>query len=154
MKHKFTIAIPVYNRPEYLRQAIRSCLAQTVPDFEIVVSDDCSPDDLGSVVSSFGDSRISYHRSMERLGAARNHQLSVSLSQGEYVVNLHSDDLLLPTYLESAHYKQQTWLLGIRCAGSTAFTLRPQRMRPDAPGHVSQASAIFTEIPIRLLIGE
>jgi len=129
MKHKFTIAIPVYNRPEYLRQAIRSCLAQTVPDFEIVVSDDCSPDDLGSVVSSFGDSRISYHRSMERLGAARNHQLSVSLSQGEYVVNLHSDDLLLPTYLEvagqaldkcgeaAAVYSAMTYLVGSKITG-------------------------------------
>ena len=102
MNPKFSIAIPVYNRPEYLRQAIRSALGQTASDFEIVVSDDCSTDDLRLVVNSFGDARISYHRSARNLGAAKNHQLSVSLSRGEYVVALNSDDLLLPSSLEAA----------------------------------------------------
>jgi glycosyltransferase involved in cell wall biosynthesis len=124
MNPKFSIAIPVYNRPDYLRQAIRSALGQTTSDFEIIVSDDCSTDDLSSVVSSFGDPRISYYRSTGNLGAARNHQLSVSLSRGEYIVNLHSDDLLLPTYLEvagraldecgeaAAVYSAMTYLVG------------------------------------------
>jgi glycosyltransferase involved in cell wall biosynthesis len=102
MKPKFTIAIPAYNLPEYLRQAIRSCLAQTVYDFEIVVSDDCSAENLDLVAKSFGDSRIKYYRNSGRLGATKNFQRSVNLSQGEYVVNLNSDDLLLPTYLEVA----------------------------------------------------
>ena len=102
MKPKFTIAIPAYNLPEYLRQAIRSCLAQTVPDFEIVVSDDCSAEDLSLIAKSFGDSRIKYYRNAERLGATRNFRHSVYLSQSEYVVNLNSDDLLLPNYLEVA----------------------------------------------------
>jgi glycosyltransferase involved in cell wall biosynthesis len=102
MKPKFTIAIPAYNLPEYLRQAIRSCLAQTAYDFEIVVSDDCSAEDLGLVAKSFGDSRIKYYRNAGRLGATKNFQRSAYLSRGEYVVNLNSDDLLLPTYLEVA----------------------------------------------------
>lgn len=101
-KPKFSIAIPAYNRPEFLAQAIRSALAQTVDDFEVIVSDDCSTEDLESVVLSFHDSRLQYHRSKARLGAARNHQTSVDLSSGDYVVNLHSDDLLLPNYLEAA----------------------------------------------------
>jgi glycosyltransferase involved in cell wall biosynthesis len=102
MKPKFSIAIPAYNRPAYLSQAIASVLAQTIDDFEVIVSDDCSTDDLAMVVASFRDSRIKYHRSATRQGAARNHQLSVELSRGDYVVNLHSDDLLLPSYLEIA----------------------------------------------------
>jgi glycosyltransferase involved in cell wall biosynthesis len=102
MTPRFTIAIPAYNHPEYLKQAILSCLKQTVSDFEIVVSDDCSAEDLSVVVSSFGDPRIKYYRNTERLGATRNFQRSVYLSQGEYVVNLNGDDLLLPTYLEVA----------------------------------------------------
>jgi glycosyltransferase involved in cell wall biosynthesis len=99
---KFSIAIPAYNRPAYLSEAVASALAQTIDDFEVIVSDDCSTDDLASVVASFNDSRIKYHRSPDRLGAARNHQVSVDLSRGNYIVNLHSDDLLLPTYLEVA----------------------------------------------------
>src|SRR5579864_8942267 len=102
MKPKFSIAIPAYNRSEYLGQAIRSALAQTTQDFEVIVSDDCSTEDLESVVASFHDSRLKYHRSKIRLGAARNHQTSVDLSCGDYIVNLHSDDLLLPNYLEVA----------------------------------------------------
>lgn len=102
MKPKFTIAIPAYNHPEYLRQAIRSCVEQTFSDFEVIISDDCSGEDLASVVKSFDDSRVKYLRNRERLGATKNFQHSVSLSQTEYVVNLNADDLLLPDYLEAA----------------------------------------------------
>ena len=102
MNPQFSIAIPVYNRRDFLRQAIISALMQTVRDSEIIVSDDCSTEDLETVVASFDDPRIKYHRSPSRLGAAQNHQVSVNLCRGEYVVNLHSDDLLLPNYLEMA----------------------------------------------------
>ena len=102
MRSRFTIAIPAYNHPEYLKQAIVSCLKQTVSDYEIVVSDDCSAEDLSVIASSFDDPRIKYYRNTERLGATRNFQHSVYLSQGQYVVNLNGDDLLLPNYLEVA----------------------------------------------------
>lgn len=102
MNPKFSIVIPVYNRRDYLAQAIRSCLGQTTSDFEVLVSDDCSTDDLRALVDGFGDSRIRYLRSSSRLGAAKNHQHAVSLSRGSYVIALHSDDLLLPNCLESA----------------------------------------------------
>jgi glycosyltransferase involved in cell wall biosynthesis len=99
---KYSIVIPAHNRREYLKQAISSCLKQTVPEFEIIVSDDCSADDLRSVTESFNDVRVQYHRSERRLGAARNHERAVSLSSGVYVIALHSDDLLLPECLEMA----------------------------------------------------
>ncbi len=102
MTPKFSIAIPVYNRSEYLRQAIASCLAQTVSDFEVTVSDDCSSEDLRAVVQSFGDPRVVHHRAESRLGACANHQRAVSLSRGAYVINLHSDDMMLPNCVEVA----------------------------------------------------
>ena len=102
MTPKFSIVIPVYNRREYLRQAIASCLKQTAREFEIIVSDDCSSEDLRVVTESFGDSRVKYYRSESRLGAARNHQHAVSLSSGVYAIAFHSDDLLLPECLEKA----------------------------------------------------
>jgi glycosyltransferase involved in cell wall biosynthesis len=128
---KFSIAIPVYNRAEYLRQTIASCLAQTVSNFEVIVSDDCSTEDLRAVVRSFGDARIFYHRSESRLGATVNHQTAVSLSKGRYVINLHSDDMLLPNCLEiaggeldyrseaAAVYFACTYLQGDRVSGSS-----------------------------------
>lgn len=100
MAPKFSIAIPAYNRGEYLGPAIASCLVQTVTDLEVVVSDDCSIDDLESVALSFNDPRVRYSRSDVRLGAAKNHVRAVGLSAGSYIVNLHSDDMLLPDYLK------------------------------------------------------
>jgi len=102
MTLKYSIAIPVYNRSDYLNRAIASCLAQTINDFEVIVSDDCSSEDLLAVVRSFHDPRIIYSRAERRLGACANHQRAVSLSKGSYVINLHSDDMLLENCLEVA----------------------------------------------------
>jgi glycosyltransferase involved in cell wall biosynthesis len=129
MKPKFSIVIPVHNRRDYLAQALASCMRQTVSDFEVVVSDDGSTDDLRSVADSFSDRRIRYVRSDERLGAAKNHQRAASLAAGEYVLTLHSDDFLLPHCLEtagealdscpaaSAVYYSMTYLLGSKIEG-------------------------------------
>lgn len=102
MTPKFSVAIPVFNRADYLRQAIASCLRQTVESLEVVVSDDCSSDDLAAVAAGFADGRVRHHRSGVRLGAAANHQRAVSLARGEYVITLNSDDMLLPDCLEVA----------------------------------------------------
>jgi len=99
---KFSVAIPVYNRSAYLRQVIASCLAQTTDDFEVVLSDDCSSEDLRAVAEPFRDPRIAYHRNEARLGATANHQRAVHLSTGTYVIALNSDDILLPNCLEVA----------------------------------------------------
>ena len=99
---KFSIAIPAYNRGDYLRQTLKSCLAQTVQDFEVVISDNCSTENLQAIAESLHDPRIRYFRSDVPLVVAKNHERAVSLTVCEYVVCLHSDDLLLPNYLEEA----------------------------------------------------
>jgi glycosyltransferase involved in cell wall biosynthesis len=53
-----TIGIPTYNRPDWLRQAIRSALVQTVEDFRVLVSDNASDEETRMVVESFDDERI------------------------------------------------------------------------------------------------
>lgn len=55
---KFSIAIPAYKR-RFLKEAIESCLAQTYGEFELVIVDDASPEDIGSVVKSFDDAAFS-----------------------------------------------------------------------------------------------
>jgi glycosyltransferase involved in cell wall biosynthesis len=100
MEPKYSITIPAYNRPEYLEQAILWALGQTVSDFEIVVSDDCSTEDIAAMVRAFDDSRVRYYRSSERLGATKNHQRAVHLAKGQYVIALNSDDLMLPQCLQ------------------------------------------------------
>ena len=101
--------IPVYNRRAFLTQAINSSLCQTASNVEIVVSDDCSSEDLRSSVEAFRDARIRYYRNGVQLGAARNHQQAVSLAQGLFVIALNSDDLVLPNCLEVAGQALKKW---------------------------------------------
>jgi glycosyltransferase involved in cell wall biosynthesis len=94
------VVIPTYRRPELLAAAIRSVLAQTYQDFEIVVVDDNSGDDTEQVVRSFGDARIRYvaHDRNRRCGAAKN--TGVRSSTSELVAFLDDDDEWLPRKLE------------------------------------------------------
>jgi GT2 family glycosyltransferase len=96
----FTIAMPAYNSSQTIGAAIRSVLAQTRSDFELVVVDDGSSDDTTAQVARFEDERVRLVRQENSgPGAARN--LAIIAGRGRYVSMLDSDDLWLPTYLES-----------------------------------------------------
>ena len=102
MAPKFSVVIPVYNRRDLLLKAVESSLRQTASSYEVVVSDDCSSEDLRAVVASFQEPRIRYYRNEIRIGASGNHQQAVSRATGSYILALNSDDLLLPECLEIA----------------------------------------------------
>lgn len=99
----FSVCIPTYNKSPLLREAIGSVLAQDFKDFELVVVDDCSPDDTGAVVASFDDPRIRYVRNEVNLGLAGNLQRCADLSQSELLYLLCQDDILLEGALRKAH---------------------------------------------------
>lgn len=85
----------------YLHDAIASIVAQTETEWELVVVDDCSPEDLKSIVDSFGDDRIRYERNRENIGgrnlvAQWNH--CIGFARGTYVVMAADDDLYAPGF--------------------------------------------------------
>ena len=91
---RVTIGIPTYNRAASLLPAtIQSALAQTYPNLEIVVSDNCSTDDTETVVRRFG-SRVQYVRQSENLGLNGNLNACIDRASGDYVLLLHDDDLI------------------------------------------------------------
>lgn len=99
---KFSITIPAYKQ-KYLYEAIESCLAQTFKDFELIIVDDASPEDLKSVVDRFQDSRIRYYRNDKNCGALNvvdNWNICLSYAKGDYVICMGDDDRLLPNSLE------------------------------------------------------
>lgn len=100
-KPLFSVIIPTYNRSHSLPAAIRSVQEQGIQDFEIIVVDDGSKDDIQMVLESLGDSRIRYVR-QENSGANAARNRGISLAQGKYVALLDSDDRFLPHHLESA----------------------------------------------------
>lgn len=90
-----SIGIPTYNRANsYLRYALRSAVNQTYKDIEIIVSDNCSPDNTESVVKEFDDTRIRYYKQKENIGPVNNRNFCIEQSRGDYFVMLLDDDLI------------------------------------------------------------
>ncbi len=94
-----TIAITVYDRREFLLQAIRSALDQTIP-VRVMVVEDCGPDEKLQewIKSEFGN-RIEYYRNPLRRGLFDNWNACVELCQTEWLSILHDDDFLAPDFV-------------------------------------------------------
>jgi glycosyltransferase involved in cell wall biosynthesis len=95
-----SVVVPVYNRARTLARALSSILAQTFPDFELIVVDDGSTDDSAGVAEGFGDSRIRVLRHPENRGVAAARNTGIGAARGNYVAFLDSDDEWLPEKLK------------------------------------------------------
>ena len=97
---KVSVIIPVFNRPQSVRRAIESVLAQTCQDFEIIVVDDASTDATATVVAAFTDPRIRLIRHERNRGGSAARNTGIQASSAPYVAFLDSDDEWLPNKLE------------------------------------------------------
>ena len=96
---RVSIIIPFHDVADYLAEAIRSTLAQTYQDFELLLVDDGSKDGSLEVCRSFLDQRIRVFSQQHRgLAAARN--VGIRNSTGELIAFLDGDDSWLPEKLE------------------------------------------------------
>jgi len=94
-----SITTPTFNRPDYLKQAITSALNQTYQNFEIIVSDNASPESAQELVASFKDPRIRFHRYEKAVSMLENHMGGFKMARGKYVASLHDDDIWEQDYL-------------------------------------------------------
>jgi len=92
--------MPAYNAEHVLCAALRSVLAQTHQNLEIIVVDDASTDGTAEVACSFRDQRLRYLRNATNLGGYQTMNKAVSLSTGDWVAIYHSDDVYSPTIVE------------------------------------------------------
>ena len=90
----FSIIIPTFNRANLLREALASVAAQSFYDFETIVVDDGSNEDIESVTRASGLPVRYFRQPNSGPGAARN--LGLQHAHGEYITFLDSDDVLLP----------------------------------------------------------
>ena len=102
---KFSFIVPVYGVEAYLEKCVDSMLAQTYDDFEIILVDDESPDRCGEICDSYAarypHKVRSIHQKNGGSGTARNH--GISLSRGEYLIFVDSDDYIAPELLADLH---------------------------------------------------
>lgn len=91
--------VPCYKLAHLLPECVDSILEQTYRDFEIIILDDCSPDDTPAVAARFSDPRVRYVRNPQNLGHLRNYNKGIELSRGEYVWLISADDRLRRPYV-------------------------------------------------------
>lgn len=96
-----TVLLPAFNTAAYLAEAVRSVLAQTFRDFELLIIDDGSSDDTPAVARDLerADGRIRV-LTQPNAGIAHAMNRGIDLARGEWVACMHGDDVMLPTRLE------------------------------------------------------
>ncbi len=91
---RVSIQMCTYNRAKYIEQAIESVFDQTFQDWELIVLDDASTDNTEEIIKKYTDkdNRVKYFKNNLNIGISKNRNKSLSLSNGEYVAVLDSDD--------------------------------------------------------------
>lgn len=138
MSSKVSILIPAYNAARSLPDTLRSALAQTWPDFEIIVVDDGSTDETLAAAWSVTSPRIKVVR-QENRGQAAAFNRALAEAQGDYFVFLDADDLLARDKIERQiarlHASGPEFVASGEwarfCGDSTEAVFRPERVWRD-----------------------
>ncbi len=106
MDKLYSFVLPAY-KAKFLKEAIDSILAQTYTNFELIIVNDASPEDLESIVKPYDDSRIQYYVNIENVGGkdlVAQWNRCLEYAKGEYVILASDDDVYFPQYLERMDY--------------------------------------------------
>ncbi len=130
-----SIVLPTYKRAQVLPWAIRSVLAQTYANWELIVVDDNSPDDTAAVVASFTDPRIRYVRNDPNLKLPRALNRGFSLARGEFLTWTSDDNLYAPQALEKMVVRLQAGGCDLVYADYWLFSEQDDEGHPRDPQH-------------------
>ena len=136
---KYSFVLPAY-KATFFREAIDSILNQTYKDFELIIVNDASPEDLSSIVNSYHDNRIQYYINEKNIGgtdlvAQWNH--CITYATGEYLILASDDDVYHLNYLEKMD------VLIDKYPNVNVFRPRVQYMNAD--GHIRGESEFLEE---------
>ncbi|MDY4874487.1 MAG: glycosyltransferase [Alloprevotella sp.] len=105
---RYSVIIPVYNRPDEVDELLESLCTQTNGDFEVVVVEDGSSVPCESIVQKYAD-RLDVHYYLKpNSGPGQSRNYGVERAQGEYVLILDSDAVLPPHYIQAVEDELQT----------------------------------------------
>lgn len=136
---KYSFVLPAY-KARFFREAVDSILAQTYKDFELVIVNDSSPEDLETIVNSYDDRRIRYYVNEVNIGgknlvAQWNHCLEYA--KGEYVILASDDDVYSPEYLERMNELVDKY--------PSVNVFRPRVKRIDENGNILHLDGYISE---------
>ena len=100
---RVTVSVAVHNGADYLGDCVESILAQSYPDFELVISDSASTDGTEELCRSYAarDQRVRYLRSDDYLGITENHEATLRAARGELFCWIGADDALHEDYVSA-----------------------------------------------------
>ena len=94
-----SILLPVYKTAQFLQEALDSLLSQTFTDYEIIVLNDCSPDNAEEILDQYDDPRIVRYLGPQNQGLANILNVGINMARGRFIARMDSDDISLPERL-------------------------------------------------------
>ncbi|MCF6245788.1 MAG: glycosyltransferase family 2 protein [Desulfobacula sp.] len=98
---KFSVLLPTRNRLDLLACAIETILRQDYSDWEIIVSDNFSDEDIAGYIKSLVEPRIKYFRTQSFIPVTDNWNNALDKCTGDYVIMLGDDDCLMKGYFST-----------------------------------------------------
>ena len=96
-----SILMPVYKTASFLQEAIDSILSQSFTDYELIVLNDCSPDNAEEIIDQYDDPRIVRYCGKENQGLSNVLNIGLDMAKGKYIARMDSDDISLPDRFET-----------------------------------------------------
>lgn len=133
----FSVILPVRNGWPYVQECVQSILAQTYPDFDLIVLDNQSTDDTVPWLRSLADSRIRLYGSSSSLSIVDSWARAVGVEKREYMTLIGHDDLLDPDFLLTINRTierfpdAKLYQTGFRFIDSIGQTIRTCRPVPE-----------------------
>jgi len=102
---KISVIVPIYNVEKYLRKCLDSILSQTFSDFEVILVNDCSPDNSAVICEEYAnkDNRIKLINKPQNEGLPQARKTGFENSVGEFISNIDSDDWVEDIFLDSLY---------------------------------------------------
>lgn len=135
---KISAVIPLYNAEKYIKETLDSLMAQTYPLDEILVVDDCGPDNSAKIVEQYSELhpvvRLIRQPSNQGGSAARNRGLEET--RNEWVLMMDADDTIHPNLLELQIEKLKEY----KCVQPSPVAVHPAYLQMDAEGNIIEKS--------------
>lgn len=139
-----SILMPVFKTAPFLREAMDSMLSQTFTDFELIVLNDCSPDNAEEILDEYKDPRIVRYLGKKNVGLANVLNVGMRLAKGRYIARMDSDDLSTPNRLEvQVDYLERHPDIDLCSCGMRLFGAKDEMWIREPDPEIVRISALF-----------
>lgn len=137
-----SFVVPCYKLAHLLPECVTSILGQSYRRFEVLILDDCSPDNTAEVAGGFHDARIMHVRNERNLGHLQNYNHGIAMARGRYVWLISADDklrtpLILERYLQVMEANPR---VGYACCPAISLE---NDVETELEGSISKRDTIF-----------